>query len=371
LDGIRAVSFLLVFVAHAGLVDWVPGGFGVTVFFFLSGYLITTLMRQEQEAYGSVSLRQFYLRRVLRILPPFYLVLLLATVAAMVGVLPGGVTAPAVTALALHGGNYWIITHGYGGPPSGTGVYWSLAVEEHFYLVFPVLFLILNRYLRTRARQALALYALCGAVCAWRCFLVCGLHVTMDRTYMGSDTRLDSILYGCALALYGNPVLEGPSRLAAAWWKWAIVPLAAGLLIFTLVYRDPAFRETARYSLQGAALTPIFVAAIRNPSWLVFRPLNTRVARFLGALSYSLYLVHYSVIGFVTAHVTARPLVEGAIALPMSIGLSWTIYRLVEKPCAALRRRLTRSGGGGKAAAAPAMPMMAVQGGGSAVESRP
>src|ERR1700733_3228445 len=80
LDGIRAASFLIVFAAHAGLADLVPGGFGVTVFFFLSGYLITTLLRMEWQQSGTVSLKQFSLRRVLRILPPFYFTLLLATV---------------------------------------------------------------------------------------------------------------------------------------------------------------------------------------------------------------------------------------------------------------------------------------------------
>src|SRR5437016_5429614 len=75
LDGIRAVAFLFVFVAHAGLGNVVPGGFGVTIFFFLSGYLITTLMRREAERSGTVSLRIFYARRFLRIFPPFYLVL--------------------------------------------------------------------------------------------------------------------------------------------------------------------------------------------------------------------------------------------------------------------------------------------------------
>jgi len=75
LDGLRAVSFLLVFVGHAGLDRFVPGGLGVTIFFFLSGFLITTLMRNEYERTGGVNLRHFWLRRALRILPPFYLVL--------------------------------------------------------------------------------------------------------------------------------------------------------------------------------------------------------------------------------------------------------------------------------------------------------
>src|SRR5271165_2481206 len=95
LDGLRAVSFLLVFLAHAGLDHQVPGGFGVTTFFFLSGFLITSLMRLEAQS-GSVSLKHFYLRRVFRILPPFYLVLALATVLAVLGVVPadGGSLEP-------------------------------------------------------------------------------------------------------------------------------------------------------------------------------------------------------------------------------------------------------------------------------------
>src|SRR5438270_10676355 len=75
LDGLRAVSFMIVFLSHAGLGRFVSGGFGVTVFFFLSGYLITTLMRMEADKTGHVSLKLFYLRRAVRILPPFYIVL--------------------------------------------------------------------------------------------------------------------------------------------------------------------------------------------------------------------------------------------------------------------------------------------------------
>ncbi|HEX3594583.1 MAG TPA: acyltransferase [Polyangiaceae bacterium] len=341
LDGIRALAFLTVFVGHAGLANLVPGGFGVTAFFFLSGYLITTLMRMEQEKNGTVSLKQFYLRRALRILPPFYLVLLVATVAAATGVLPGGVSYGAVTGLMLHAGNYWVILNGYSGPPSGTGVYWSLAVEEHFYLVFPLLFIVLGRYVPSRARQASVLYGLCVVVLLWRTFLVYALHVTTDRTYMGSDTRIDSILFGCALALHGNPVLDGPSRISEATWKWVLVPLGLAGLLFALLHRTPAFRETLRYSIQGVALTPLFIAAVRFPNWRLFRPLNTRAASFLGVLSYSLYLVHYSLLDFVKAHVNVHPVVQGGIALVASIGVAWTIYRYVEKPCAAIRRRLS------------------------------
>jgi len=88
LDGIRACSVMVVFAAHAGLRGLIPGDFGVTVFFFLSGYLITTLLRMEHEQTGAISFRAFYLRRVLRIFPPFYLVLIVATLLTAVGALP-------------------------------------------------------------------------------------------------------------------------------------------------------------------------------------------------------------------------------------------------------------------------------------------
>ena len=129
LDGIRALSFLMVFVAHAGLDAVVPGGFGVTVFFFLSGYLITTLLRVEYDQFGTVSLKNFYLRRILRIWPAFYLVLLLAVALTMLGLVEGSLRVAPLAAQALNVGNYWIIYHGVFGLPAGTGVYWSLAVE--------------------------------------------------------------------------------------------------------------------------------------------------------------------------------------------------------------------------------------------------
>src|ERR1700688_5195959 len=101
LDGIRALAALMVFVAHAGLGDLVPGGFGVTIFFFLSGYLITTLLRIEHSEQGSISLGKFWLRRMLRILPPFYLVLASALLIGLAVDPPGTLSPPAVAAQAL------------------------------------------------------------------------------------------------------------------------------------------------------------------------------------------------------------------------------------------------------------------------------
>lgn len=340
LDGLRAISFLIVFLAHSGVSLPVPGGFGVTVFFFLSGYLITTLLRIEIDTTGAVSFSKFYLRRALRILPPFYIILGLAVVLSVLGLLPGTLAAAPLAAQALHYSNYWFISHGSSGTPPGTVVYWSLAVEEHFYLLFPFLFHLLTRRL-SHARHGLVLWGICGAIGLWRCFLVFGLHVTEDRTYLASDTRFDSILFGCAMAMAMNPVLDarrGSERL----WKWVLLPGGLALLLFTFLYRDPWFRETIRYSLQGIGLTPVFVAALSFPSWGPMRLLNLPLASRLGVLSYSLYLVHQVVLFAVEPYLVNYPaLATAAIALTLSILVALLLHRFVEEPCASLRRRLS------------------------------
>ena len=341
LDGLRAVSFLLVFAAHAGLEHFVPGGFGVTIFFFLSGFLITTLLRAEFEKNGVISIRHFWLRRTLRILPPFYLVLASALLIGLAVDPPGTLSPPAVTAQALQYTNYWIVRHGYEGQPSGTGVYWSLAVEEHFYILFPWFYILLQKAKLSARNQAAVLWGICVLVLAWRLVLVFVHHAPMVRTYLASDTRVDSILFGCALAVWKNPVLDDVA-LNERRWKYAYVPFAALLLACCLVERGDNFRETVRYSLQGAALTIVFIAAIRFQYWRVFAWLNSRAAVFIGLLSYSLYLLHLAVLlGIARALPEAGLLVQGAVSLMISIALAWMIYIIVEKPCARLRRRLS------------------------------
>ena len=342
LDGIRAVSFLLVFLAHSGLEDVVPGGLGVTTFFFLSGFLITTLMREELAGTGQVNFKQFYLRRVLRILPPFYAVLVLSAVLSGIGVLDGPPQPRPLLAQALHFANYWAVRHGTQGEVAGTGVYWSLAVEEHFYLLFPAIFVFLHRWLRTPRARAMTLWGACLFILAWRCVLVYGAGSIADRTYMASDTRFDSILFGCALALVGNPALDSETEASRARWLRVWLPMGAALMLGSLLLRDPRFRETFRYSLQGLALYP-FICAVRNPDWGPFRLLNNRALRRVGALSYSLYLFHHVVLFGVRRFVPLHAVFQSVIALCISLLLSEATWRAIEKPCALLRKRLSAS----------------------------
>lgn len=344
LDGIRAVSFLIVFLSHAGLKGKVPGYFGLSVFFLLSGYLITTLLRLEFDQHETIGLKQFYLRRVFRIFPPFYLVLLVAYLLTGLGAWHGTLSASAIVAQVSHLTNYYIIEHGWWqGLAPGTWVYWSLAVEEHFYLVFPLMYLWLRKRGLTGRDQAIALIGFCLLVLAWRCTLVFLLDAPKDRTYVASDTRIDSIMAGCVLAVWNNPVLDehGPSdrALGLVW-----LPLGALMVLISLVVRKPEFEQTFRYSLQSFGLVPLFAAAIRWPTRFPFTVLNNKVARYLGVLSYSMYLTHTMVIWGLEDRTHLPEKVRAVLALLIVIALAAAIHRFVEKPFGRLRRRFGSAG---------------------------
>lgn len=330
------MSFLIVFGGHT-LFTWLPAQLGVTVFFFLSGFLITTLMRAEYEKNHTVNLRHFWLRRALRILPPLYLVVLGSAALALAVYPPGTVHLGSLAAQLLFYANY------YEGHPSipGTAVVWSLAVEEHFYLLFPLLYVALQRWRVARRHQAWLLWGLCGAVLVWRIVRVVAMHTPPGHILTGTDTRIDSILFGCALALWGNPAVDRPlvdPRLL----KYLLLPLAVAMLLASAYATNTVFANTLSFSLQGVALTVLFTGAIRLPDWPPFRVLNWRPVAFLGVLSYSLYLVHDALQQLVQQvwklpHASLRALVT----FSLSVTVAWLIFEVIEKPCARLRRRLT------------------------------
>jgi peptidoglycan/LPS O-acetylase OafA/YrhL len=340
LDGIRAAAFMLVFLGHAGM-PGIPGGFGVTVFFLLSGYLITTLLRLEVGKTGRIDFKLFYLRRVLRILPPFYLVLGAAVSLVLLGVLTGTLSVPGVMAQALHYTNYRAAYYGFDGMPGGTGVYWSLAIEEHFYALFPALYAGLLRLRLTGRQQWQVFAALCMIVLAWRLLLVFHFHVPSNRTYLATDTQCDSLLVGCALAVAGNPMLDhgAPGPAPSASLK-AVLLASCAMLLISFVVRDERFRETLRYSLQIAALYPLFYAAIRFPAWGPFPLLNNAPMRFLGKLSYSLYLAHQIVLELSERWLPLPAIPRGVISFLASLAIAYGMWILVEKPCARMRKRL-------------------------------
>jgi peptidoglycan/LPS O-acetylase OafA/YrhL len=337
LDGIRALAALWVFAVHAKLLEGVPGGFGVTIFFFLSGYLITTLLRAEFEKSGDISLRKFYLRRVYRILPPMYIVMALALLLWFVNALPGQPTGGAIAAQIAHLTNYYMVFNGDKHIIPSTGLMWSLAVEEHFYLIYPIALLLLLRRLAYR-QIVVVLLAVCFVVMLWRTYMTTHSPGIGDYTYIATDARLDSLLYGCILGLYCNPAVD-EQRLTANAWLWtAVLAVAVAVIVFTFEYHTPT-SDGFTYSLQGLALLPFFYCAIRFARWPAFRWLELRPVRAMGIISYTFYLIHLPIL-HVLRYLVPHRRHEWVVALPLAIGFAATMYFIVERPLAQARRKL-------------------------------
>lgn len=349
LDGLRALSILFVMVGHLVSGKLAPGGFGVQVFFVISGFLIARLMLAEQKETGGVSLPRFYLRRFLR-LYPVTLVYSLAVVGVFLA-----------TGLAFHWGELFSVLGYYsnyyylwyervhpGTPDLPFGIFWSLAVEEHFYLLFPPLFLLL----KGRAdRLFWAMLAVCAGGLVLR--LVAGSLdpqlIASRALYYRTEFRIDAIAWGVLLAAacetgWGRALL---ARLAQP----AAFGLGLALLASTFVLRDPFFRETWRYSLQGASLFVLFAGVLFSPRYRrVQQALNLAPIVWIGRLSYSLYVWHLCTPDLSRALLPhAGPAVQIAAQFALSFLLAALSYYGLEQPLARWRRRL----GGVKTPAAP------------------
>ena len=298
LDGLRAVAFFIVFLAHSAFFGkdslFVPATFGVTIFFFLSGYLITTLLRREFERTGTVSLRDFYIRRTLRIFAPLYVAYGLAVLAAwLLGMEHGNGKGLASSLLYFY--NYSSDLHWGEIVPHGMDVIWSLCVEEHFYLLFPLGLLMMARRRWSWRKQANLLFWICLATLVWRYFITWYMTPIWEWAYRATDSRFDSILWGCILALRFNPQYDDPPLLPKK-HRTAAFLLAVFGIVLTLLPKSIWYRDTLRYTLQSALLMPVFafvLTTIESPlvKWLEWKPV-----RYLGWISYSLYLCHFVIV---------------------------------------------------------------------------
>ena len=340
LDGMRAVAFFIVFFAHSMFfgrfsVD-VPATFGVTIFFFLSGYLITTLLRREFERTGTVSLRDFYIRRTLRIFAPLYVAYGLSMLAAKLLGMEYGNLKGLLSAL-LYFYNYANNLHFNQAVPHGMDVIWSLCVEEHFYLLFPLGLLLMARRGWSWRKQAKVLFGLCLAALAWRYFISWRLTLEWDWTYRATDSRFDAILWGSVLALAFNPQFDDPDLLPQR-NRTALFLLSVGGIVLTFLPASPWYRATLRYTLQSVLLMPVFaflLTRIESPlvHWLEWKPV-----RYLGWISYSLYLCHFVIVqdlGKVMGDSRWVPIA----ALALALGYSVLMRYVLELPLQNLRAR--------------------------------
>jgi peptidoglycan/LPS O-acetylase OafA/YrhL len=321
-----------------------PGGFGVTIFFFLSGYLITTLLRQEYEQRGAISFSKFYLRRIYRIIPPLYIVLLLLLLpwSRQGSHLP--LTWGAVALQFAQLTNYYLIFGDQRHLIPDSGPTWSLGVEEHFYLLFPLALSLLLFKFKDYRRIGVALGAACAVVLAWRFCLFFVVHPPLDYTYYATDARIDSLLYGCIMGIALNPALDQHfARVGDRTWIGVLV-LASALLGVSLLYRDDWFRCTLRYTVQGIALFPFFYCAVRKNAWPLFSWLESRPMRFMGLISYTFYLIHMKALVIVARYYEGPVIVQAILGFALAVAFSSAMYYLVEQHLGALRRRLHAPG---------------------------
>jgi peptidoglycan/LPS O-acetylase OafA/YrhL len=350
IQGLRALAVLLVVLAHAGL-GFLPGGFvGVDVFFVLSGFLITGLLLAEARANGSVSLIDFYVRRARRILPAATLTLLATDVAALFllnflrarDAIHDSLYTAAFTAnfrFAARGIDYFAQAN----PPSPLLHYWSLAVEEQFYLVWPaVLSLVLfgvalvrrrRRVGRRQHRRLLLVVVLLTAISlGWSVHLTATLP---HAAYFSPFTRAWELGLGAALAVGASMLVRLPSlcRVVMGWAGLLAIALAA--VVFSEQTPFPGY--AALLPTVGTALAIAAGIPDRHPRLAVGRLLALRPLLIVGDRSYAFYLWHWPVLILADQYMGYElPLTVKLGLLVGAFLLSCVSYALVENP---IRRR--------------------------------
>ncbi len=340
LDGIRAVAVSTVFLGHMGLAHIIPPGFGVTVFFVLSGFLITTLFTQEIDRNGSINILAFFKRRLFRLCPPLFVTLLIVYGLLYFGKVAGSFDLSVLASQAFYYHNYFLAHAEPGGSVEGLAILWSLAVEEHFYLIFPFVFTFI--LVPFRKRGLLILSAMLLGLVLWRATRFFYFESSEWAIYASTDTRIDLILYGSLLAFANWQGIT--QRLFALTMKRLILSLAVGgfLLALSVLYRDDTFRQTIKFSLQGLALIPFFYYATKMPDITIFRCLNSRVLKRIGVYSYSIYLIHYVVFHSLVAAEFSPDnlLILSGLTMVISVSYAALMHELVEKPAVRLSRNL-------------------------------
>ncbi|WP_447949291.1 acyltransferase family protein [Microbacterium aurum] len=351
LDGLRAVAVLLVVLYHLFPAWFLHSGFvGVDVFFVISGFLITSLLLRERAATGRIALRAFWTRRARRLLPALALVVTVsATLAWVIGgdVLVG--LGRQVLGAATFSYNWTSIGAGasYFGSaePELLRNLWSLAVEEQFYVLWPLLLPVLLLVRRPWLRALVAL-ALAAASALWG-FAVAGDALT--RAYYGTDTHAFGLLIGVALA-FGMGAGAGGRRRATGWTRVGM-PVAGALALVALVAVASVPGGADLYPavpLAASLLTAVVIAAATAPGAWLGRALDVAPLRWIGERSYGIYLWHRPLVVLVTLAATgafvdtAIPVAAGLAAGVLTLALSAVSYRMLEQPI----RRLGFAGAG-------------------------
>lgn len=350
LDGLRGLAVACVVAFHLGRLQ---GGFlGVDLFFILSGYLITSLLCDEWRRAGRIDLARFWTRRARRLLPALFL--FLAGVSVMILTLTpradrGRLRAEGLATIFYYANwnrvrslnSYWDLFT----VPSPFHHTWSLAIEEQFYLVWPLIFvavvgLTASRF--DRWRSSIGALKVVTAVAATASFCLLGALYKQDNTnraYFGTDTRVGAILLGALLAMYAPARL----RLGRRWLLLMVDVAGLGALCFML-WSVASVSGTTAWYYRGGLLTfaiaglVVIAASVHARSGILARVLSLSPLAALGRISYGVYLWHWPMIVYLTPGRTGLGgLRLGTLRVVATMGLSVLSAKLVERPIRAGR----------------------------------
>lgn len=331
LDGWRAVAVSLVIGAHSVHMieaSGLPGseavaslfnhaGYGVDLFFALSGFLITTLLLNEQQKSGTIVLSAFYARRFFRIIPPMAVYMLAALM--LIPIVSWVEVAYSFLFVRNYVDGSWYTTH-----------FWSLSIEEHFYAVMPLLILLLRR--NRLLIVSLVLIAFCVTI-RWYEFtyLSPSLRVPQFRT----ENRVDALLWGSVLAqLVCRSVWH--ERFTRLLTPAIVVLLAAAAIAGLFTFESTPVRRT----IVAFVLPLVIVSTVLRPASGLGQLLEWAPVRYVGRLSYSLYI--WQMMFFAPGETQLGIAQQFPLALIFTLALAWLSYNLVEKPCIRLGHHLSR-----------------------------
>ena len=340
LDGARGIAVALVFLFHLNAPGFGDGYLGVDVFFVLSGFLITTLLIAERGSSGRISLRDFWARRARRLLPALVLVLVAVAVFGRLEdtfsqrqSLRGDLLATTAYVANWH----LITTSSYfddTGSASPLQHTWSLAIEEQFYLLWPILLVIaIGVGFRRRPEIAVVILATLLAIASAILLATRWQPDAVERAYMGTDARIFEPLVGALGAAL--VALPAPRRWIERWGLWLVIGGSAGFVASFAIIR-PA---NASYYDGGAVLLCLSVAAIITGLWAgrgaaLGRTLSWKPVAWVGLISYGLYLWHWPILVWLHADspVDDASLLRKAVAVLLTFAAATLSFYLIERP---------------------------------------
>ncbi|MFC5649296.1 acyltransferase family protein [Paenibacillus solisilvae] len=342
LDGLRAIAVFAVIAYHLGLKS-VPGGLlGVGIFFVLSGYLITDILLKQQSQHKRLDLRTFWVRRARRLLPAMMIMITVVSLWLLISDTARLVSLKGdIGSALLYTSNWYLIFHHVSyfesfGPPSPFGHLWSLAVEEQFYLVWPLLLIAALRIFPQRGKLALWMIG-AASVSAGLMAVLYEPGTDPSRVYYGTDTRAFALLIGAALAVVWPSWKLSVNRISSRGRITLDAVGTAGLIVVLLMIGKTGEYDSFLYRggmVLLAIAAAMVVAAMAHPASRLARLIGSKPLQWFGVRSYGIYLYHYPVIVLTTPMAEAGEFhpVRAMIQVVLTILIAELSWRFVEEP---------------------------------------